>query len=461
MNIGYTIYSSMRWVIALFSIGFFSLTISGQNISFCQSSLSFPEVKNADFLSLEGDLTINNGYGNGFYWIKVEHPGDNIARVIELPYTRLKNPKIYSGSGDAEIIRTSFYIEFHLPASEEVREFYIQVEAFRPAYIPVKIRTADDFRNYQNDKMLRLGMYYGFALCVILFNLLFWFYFREPSFGLYVFFLIVISSNLAVEDGILSYWQVPWALGDFIDTLLHWCVPFACALFTWDYMQFHSMLPEIKWPLRFMLGLSAVLYISYHIGGGIGASAWADTTAVMALFIIQIGGLLIFKKSVFARIFVLAYSVILLFAFDLYVPKHFGFTFLGLSSDFLKIGGVIEMLVFSVAVVFRMNKLKQDNEFYKQEIRNMMIELEQAAQVVMKADTASDPDETLPIDLSKEFKLTKRQSDILGGIQRGLSNQEIADELFISLNTVKYHTKNIYEKLGVKRRTQLMTGNQP
>ena len=37
---------------------------------------------------------------------------------------------------------------------------------------------------------------------------------------------------------------------------------------------------------------------------------------------------------------------------------------------------------------------------------------------------------------------------------KGLSNDEIADKLFISLNTVKTHSSNIFLKLDVKRRTQ-------
>jgi ATP/maltotriose-dependent transcriptional regulator MalT len=37
---------------------------------------------------------------------------------------------------------------------------------------------------------------------------------------------------------------------------------------------------------------------------------------------------------------------------------------------------------------------------------------------------------------------------------KGLSNQEIADKLFVSLNTVKTHTSNLFLKLDAKRRTQ-------
>jgi LuxR family maltose regulon positive regulatory protein len=50
--------------------------------------------------------------------------------------------------------------------------------------------------------------------------------------------------------------------------------------------------------------------------------------------------------------------------------------------------------------------------------------------------------------------LTRREVEIMRLICRGLSNQEIAGELIVSLNTVKKHTSNIYGKLGVRSRTQ-------
>jgi LuxR family maltose regulon positive regulatory protein len=50
--------------------------------------------------------------------------------------------------------------------------------------------------------------------------------------------------------------------------------------------------------------------------------------------------------------------------------------------------------------------------------------------------------------------LSEREQEVLALIAQGLSNQEIAQRLFISLNTVKWHTSNIYGKLAVKNRTQ-------
>jgi two-component system, NarL family, response regulator LiaR len=50
--------------------------------------------------------------------------------------------------------------------------------------------------------------------------------------------------------------------------------------------------------------------------------------------------------------------------------------------------------------------------------------------------------------------ISKREWEVLALMSEGLSNQEIAERLFVSLNTIKTHSSNLFEKLDVKRRTQ-------
>ncbi|WP_339538528.1 LuxR C-terminal-related transcriptional regulator [Pseudomonas sp. RA_15y_Pfl2_54] len=56
--------------------------------------------------------------------------------------------------------------------------------------------------------------------------------------------------------------------------------------------------------------------------------------------------------------------------------------------------------------------------------------------------------------LSNYGVLSQRELEVLRLIAKGYSNQQIADELFISLHTVKTHARRIHGKLGVERRTQ-------
>jgi DNA-binding CsgD family transcriptional regulator len=55
-----------------------------------------------------------------------------------------------------------------------------------------------------------------------------------------------------------------------------------------------------------------------------------------------------------------------------------------------------------------------------------------------------------------KYGISKREQEIIRLILRGMSNREIEKELFISLSTVKNHVYNIFQKLGVKNRFELI-----
>ncbi len=50
--------------------------------------------------------------------------------------------------------------------------------------------------------------------------------------------------------------------------------------------------------------------------------------------------------------------------------------------------------------------------------------------------------------------LTASEQQVLDLLARGCSNKEIGGQLFVSEDTVKYHLKNLYGKLGSRRRTE-------
>src|SRR4051812_23996070 len=54
----------------------------------------------------------------------------------------------------------------------------------------------------------------------------------------------------------------------------------------------------------------------------------------------------------------------------------------------------------------------------------------------------------------KESQLTQRELDILRLIADGLTNQDVAERLFLAFETVKWYLKQIYSKLDVRSRTQ-------
>jgi DNA-binding CsgD family transcriptional regulator len=64
---------------------------------------------------------------------------------------------------------------------------------------------------------------------------------------------------------------------------------------------------------------------------------------------------------------------------------------------------------------------------------------------------SSDPDPAIAA-IASEYKLTKRETDMLRCLRRGIGNDEIAAELFLSEDTVKSHVRTLMKKLPVEKR---------
>ena len=84
----------------------------------------------------------------------------------------------------------------------------------------------------------------------------------------------------------------------------------------------------------------------------------------------------------------------------------------------------------------------------KKEIQTIIVE----KNIVVKELTEQDLQE---IEKQKQqLGLSSREIEVLQLMAQGLSNQEIADRLFLSLPTIKSHSSNLFFKLDVNRRTQ-------
>ena len=72
---------------------------------------------------------------------------------------------------------------------------------------------------------------------------------------------------------------------------------------------------------------------------------------------------------------------------------------------------------------------------------------------VVQAAGMTGPAHDQPSELSG---LTEAERRVAIAVARGLANREIAGELFVSLKTVEFHLGNVYRKLGLRSRTELV-----
>jgi len=57
--------------------------------------------------------------------------------------------------------------------------------------------------------------------------------------------------------------------------------------------------------------------------------------------------------------------------------------------------------------------------------------------------------------LAQRYGLSKRESEIAGYMIRGYTFRQMSEEIFISIDTVRSHSKNLYRKLGIHKRQEL------
>ncbi len=65
-----------------------------------------------------------------------------------------------------------------------------------------------------------------------------------------------------------------------------------------------------------------------------------------------------------------------------------------------------------------------------------------------------DPDEIAA--KLEQLGMSKREYEVICKLAEGLSNKEIAEQLYLSENTIKTHLANIFAKLNAKRRTEAL-----
>jgi NarL family two-component system response regulator LiaR len=115
-----------------------------------------------------------------------------------------------------------------------------------------------------------------------------------------------------------------------------------------------------------------------------------------------------------------------------------------LEWHFIVIDHAFEMYAGALAIIFTALGIWLALKLTKPKTHTVIVEKE----VIIKSDTFVFNEQELT-----RLGLSKRELEVLQLMAEGLSNDQIATRLFVSLNTIKTHSSKIFEKLEVQRRT--------
>lgn len=110
----------------------------------------------------------------------------------------------------------------------------------------------------------------------------------------------------------------------------------------------------------------------------------------------------------------------------------------------------VELYVGFIAVLFTALGIWLALTLAKPKVEVRTVPVEKEVPVPMPHNKTFDPDRAE----TDRLGISNRELEVLQLMAEGLSNREIAGRLFVSLNTVKTHASNLFEKMDVKRRTQ-------
>lgn len=430
----------MRFRITLLFLFCQFVVFSQEEIYFFKDAdnvLSLSDVKKEKFSVLKDD--IREGYDNATYWFKVPADNTDSVYIFKFLYDRYHEADLYQDTLKLDRITNQRYLSYQFSKKYDL---YVKIKPKLHSYIPIEVKKlgASFYKDKKN--LLFNGFYYGFSFLIILYNLIFFFLFKDKVFIYYSFFQATLCFGIFTMDGMLNFYNIFGNLNEFLMVANYLLMAFFSSKFAVSYLFLDTYFPRLK-RLTFIFGVSivvtAILYLifkNYYYLLGLNLFVFSLIT------LYWICGILLFNKNFYTKIVVIADAIILISAIDFFVLKFLGISIIDIDAVSIKIGAFIEMIILSIAVLYRMDVLIKENSFMKNEI------IKYSENLTNKSNSAEENKRRFIDDLSL------REKEIFDLIVLSKTNKEIANELNISINTVKFHVKNIYEKLNIKSRKE-------
>lgn len=416
---------------------------NAQTISFLKDTTKLITIETVNDLQFKPyNTTINDGTNYANYWIKIEGL-NNENYSVQIPNSRITEVQAFKNNTFLKHQACERFSTFFVSGTEPV---FIKVKTTKESYIPVSVNLVNDYYRNEKSNFLFIGFYIGFVILIVSLNILYSLNFNDRTYTYYGLFLLSSSIGILISDGLFTFLHFSNKTIDILETLINITIGGFAILFMNRFLQLHHYFSKFKFiPFSLLLAsiLTAFLFLitenfHYYIA--------TEVLVFLSLLPYWVGALLLFKKNNFMKITVFAYSIILIFSMDFYLTKLFGIDLMHSTQNQLKIGSIFEMVVLSLAVIYRMKTINIKNKEMRSALDSYTKELK-----TLSAKIKEDKSKT-----TENVHLSFRETEIIELISLGKTNKEIANTLSISENTVKYHIKNIYTKLNIKSRKEIL-----
>ncbi|UXX79885.1 LuxR C-terminal-related transcriptional regulator [Reichenbachiella carrageenanivorans] len=410
--------------------------------------LQIKKTSNQDWLSYTEP--IYEGINNGVYWFKIEIPATSEAYVLHIPEAHITRAWLYQQ--DVEISRTekTRFVHFRLLPTQKTTTYYLKVDCLLEARIPLQLLEEVEYYRSEQLEILGTGAYYGIVICILMINFFSYLNLSHKTYLYYIFMTICMSANAVYKDGSFALLFGAEGINEYIEPTINSILGISCIFCIESYLRISRDYPRLYRIGIGLVVLSQLLNIGVLLTHG---SFWyyvtTELVVLLALDVFCLSGYLLWRKtkSLESGMFFLAYGIPLFVAHGYYLSPYFGLQFMNISFVWYKVGSVFEMAVFTYVIIYQSKRLSLKNHEMRQKIVDYTAQLSHFHE-------NSNEKETHTLELIKRYRFTLKEIEILQDISGGSTNKDIANKHFISQNTVKYHIRNIFDKLNVNNRKE-------
>ena len=323
-----------------------------------------------------------------------------------------------------------------------------------------RILTAHEAGVITDSVLFRKGLYYGFAIMVVLLNLLCYFIFEEKVFLFYSMALAGITSTFFLSDGLFELIGVNITNIEAMQSTLLLIATGFGVLFATKYLTLSEFFPRVKYIAIGAMGFAFMMVFSAWISETQFFTTVANSMLVGLIGMYFLIGILLFSKKNYAKFYVIASAIPLLFAFDYFVLNSSGISFLNTESFHLKAAAIVEMLILTYAIMYRMKAIKEEHQLRQTELRIFL----KRQEVLNRTNTAKLMQDVYLENLIMQYDLDGLEIKLLQYISEGKENAKIARKLKTTEVEIEFLTKELYDKLEISEQIQAdyrMVDTQP
>jgi two-component system, sensor histidine kinase LadS len=398
-------------------------------------SLGFNEIKN-------GNITFkpNNkkrlllGYSPDFdLWIKftVKNTTDSkISRILEYNNPMTTNIFFYSpdenfspqtsgilsGNLGQKTIHPIFKI--NLEAHEEKTYFIKVYSEVTTLIVDLKLWNTNQFYEAEIDHQKNLALFFGAMMALALYNLSLYFFTRDKSYLYYVAYMIGISFHHTVYTGFFNIFQLDARLNELMiksAAIIVGIPAFALALFTNSMLKMNRY-PKLQKLLRYYLILFPFTLLIFVFTNEFNQfrNLFSVVLLLLLLFITVYAAL---KKDSQAKFILFGWFLFIVAGIAMYLSSIGWFDIYKLSHYFIEILVVLEAIIFSIALAYRIKKLQLE----KESVHQKLLEQQKNEQVKLEHEVLKKTEDLQEVLATKQLLLNELNHRVKNNMQTILS----------------------------------------